>query len=123
MGFGTFFAHSNSEIGERIYIGAYCVIGMAVIGRDTIIGSGVHILSGKHQHGYNELETPIQKQRGIFKKIQIGDNCWIGNGSVIMANVGRQNVIGAGSVVNKNTNDLEIMAGNPAKCIKKLSQI
>jgi acetyltransferase-like isoleucine patch superfamily enzyme len=120
IGFGTFFAHPNSEIGERIYIGAYCIIGTSKIGNDTIIGSGVHILSGRHQHGFHEFNTPIQKQRGYFKKIKIGDNCWIGNGSIIMANVGRQNVIGAGSVVNKDTKDFEISAGNPAKCIRNI---
>ncbi len=117
IGFGSFFAHPEVEVGKGVYIGAYCIIGMAFIGDHTTIGSGVHILSGKYQHGYKEIGKPIQKQAGIFTKVTIGKNCWIGNCAVIMANVGIQNVIGAGSVIVNTTDDYEVLSGNPAKVI------
>lgn len=122
IGFGSFFAHPEAEVGRGVYIGAYCVIGMASIGEDATIGSGVHILSGARQHGFKEIGTPIQEQKGEFRKVSIGRNCWIGDRAVIMADIGAQNVIGAGSVVAKKTGDYEVLAGNPARVVKKLTE-
>lgn len=120
IGFGSFFAHPEAEMGKGVYVGDYCILGMVKIGDYTTIGSNVHILSGKHQHGYKEIGKPIQEQKGFYKKISIGENCWIGSCAVIMADVGKQNVIGAGSVVVKETKDYEVIAGNPARTIKGL---
>src|ERR1039457_106951 len=120
IGFGTLFAHPEVELGEGYYIGGYCIIGMARIGDHATIPRGVYILSGKHQHGFKEIGVPIQDQKGIYTQISIGDNCWIGNGAVIMADLGVQNVIAAGSVVSNKTSDYEIHAGNPAKLVKNI---
>jgi acetyltransferase-like isoleucine patch superfamily enzyme len=84
------------------------------------IGSGTHILSGKHQHGFEDLDTPILEQKGYYEQITIGENSWIGNGSVIMANLGRHNIIGAGSVITRDTEDFKVIAGNPARVIRDL---
>ncbi len=121
IGFGTFFAHPEVELGEGYYIGAYNIIGMAKIGAHATIASHVSILSGKNQHGYKEIGTPIQEQPGVFRKVTIGENSWIGNGAIIMDDLGVQNVIAAGSVVISKTNDYEILAGNPAKVLKNFS--
>jgi len=121
IGFGTFFAHPEVELGAGCYIGAYNIIGMAKIGDHATIASHVSILSGKHQHGYKELGKPIQEQPGVYKKISIGENCWVGNGAVIMDDLGIQNIVAAGSVVTNKTNDYEVLAGNPAKVIKTLT--
>lgn len=117
IGFGTFFAHPEVELGEGYYIGAYNIIGMAKIGDHATIASHVSILSGKNQHGYKEIGKPIQEQPGVFRQITIGENSWIGNGAIIMDDLGVQNVVAAGSVVISKTNDYEILAGNPAKVI------
>jgi len=120
IGFGSFFSHPEAELGDKCYIGGYTIIGLAKIGDHATIGSHVSILSGKNQHGYREMGTPIQEQPGVFIKIFIGENCWIGNNSVVMANIGKQNVVASGSVVVSSTNDYEIVAGNPAKHIKNI---
>jgi virginiamycin A acetyltransferase len=122
IGFGTFFAHPEAEVGKGVYIGSYCIVGMARIGDHVTIGSGVHLLSGKHQHGFREIGKPIQEQPGEFIKITIGENCWIGNGSVVMADLGRQNVVAAGTVVVQPTCDHVIVAGNPGKPIKSIDE-
>lgn len=119
IGFGTVFSHPELELGEKYYIGGYCIVGMARIGDHATIASHVSILSGKHQHGYKEIGKPIQEQPGIFKKITIGENTWIGNNAVIMSNIGLQNVIAAGSVVVHDTGDYEVLSGNPAQVVKK----
>lgn len=118
IGFGTFIAHPETELGTGYYIGAYNIIGTARIGDHATIASHVSILSGKNQHGYKEIGKPIQEQPGVFRKISIGENCWIGNGAVIMEDLGIQNVVAAGSVVAHKTGDYEILAGNPARLIK-----
>lgn len=96
------------------------MIGKAVLGEHATIGNGVHILSGKRQHGFNEIGKPIQEQKGVFERITIGENCWIGDLSVIMASLGKQNVVGAGSVVTKASGDFEVLVGNSAGVIKIL---
>jgi virginiamycin A acetyltransferase len=119
IGFGTFFAHPEVEIGRSVYIGAYCIIGMAKIGDNATIASHVSILSGKKQHGYKEIGKPIQEQKGVFTCVSIGENCWIGNNAVVMADLGVQNVVAAGSVVTKGTGPYEVLGGNPAAVISK----
>ena len=116
--FGTLFSHADTDISEGVYIGPQCNIGMCSIGKNTLVASGVHILSGKNQHNFEDLKTPIQQQGGNFEKISIGDDCWIGNAAVIMANIGNGAIVAAGSVIVKDVPKNAIMAGNPAKLIK-----
>ncbi len=118
IGFGTLFSHRDTEIHQGVYIGPQCNIGKSRIEKNCLLGSGVHILSGKGQHNFEDLDTPIQEQGGTFTKVTIGEDTWIGNGSLIMANVGKQCIIGAGSVVTKDIPDFSIVGGNPAKILK-----
>ena len=103
MDFGSYFSYREAEVRQRVYIGTCCIIGKTRIGNDARIGSGFYLLSGKGQQGFEIIDQPIQRQVGTFKQIEIGENAWIGNCEVIMAYVDRQNVIGAGSVVSKET--------------------
>ena len=56
------------------------------------------------------------------KITKIGDNVTIGAGAVILnnSNIGNNSIVGANSVVTKNVADNTIVAGNPAKVIKKM---
>jgi acetyltransferase-like isoleucine patch superfamily enzyme len=116
--FGTLFSHPDTEIHDDVYIGPQCNIGKSIIGKNTLIASGVHILSGKNQHNFDDIDTPIQQQGGHYEKITIGEDCWIGNTAVIMANVGNKAIVAAGAVVVSDVPDYAIVAGNPAKVIK-----
>jgi len=118
ISFGTLFSQSDTEIQDGVYIGPQCNIGKCRIEKNCLLGSGVHILSGKGQHNFDDLDTPIQKQGGEFKKISIGEDTWVGNGAIIMADIGKKCIIGAGSVVIKDVPDYSIVGGNPAKIIK-----
>lgn len=119
ISFGTLFSQQDTEIGTGTYIGPQCNIGSCKIGRDCLLGSGVHVLSGKGQHVIRELNRPIKEQGGVVTKINIGDDCWIGNGAVVMADIGRQAVVAAGAVVVKPVPARAIVAGNPAVVIKE----
>ena len=118
ISFMVLFSQADTEIAEGVYLGPQCNIGRCRIGKNTLLGSGVHVMSGKGQHSFEELDIPIKDQGGHFEKISIGQSSWIGNGAMIMANIGEGCVIGAGSVVISDLPDFAIAAGNPAKVIK-----
>jgi acetyltransferase-like isoleucine patch superfamily enzyme len=122
VGFGTFFSHRNAVVEEGVYIGAYCIVGMAKIGKNCTLGSHVSVLSGKRQHGFEQVGVPIQEQGGTFEQLRFGENCWIGERSVIMADLGTQCVVGAGSVVTKSFDDLSMVGGNPAKLLGQVGE-
>lgn len=118
VGFATLFSQKDTEIEEGVYIGPQCNIGKCAIGRNTLLGSGVHIMSGKGQHNFSDPNKPIKDQGGVFTKVIVGENCWLGNGALIMANVGKGSVVAAGSVVVDDVPEGVIVGGNPAKIIK-----
>jgi virginiamycin A acetyltransferase len=118
IGFGTLFSQIDTEIHKSVYIGPQCNIGTCSIGEDSLIASGVHIISGSNQHSFSDLSTPIQQQGGTYTKVTIGKDCWVGNGALVFANIGDHSVIGAGSVVTKDIPAYSIAVGNPAQVIR-----
>lgn len=118
ISFATLFSQQNTTVRGGVYIGPQCNIGMCEIGENVLLGSGVHIMSGAKQHNFNDLNTPIKDQGGEFEKVNIGKNSWVGNGALIMADIGENCVIAAGSVVTKSVESNSIVGGNPAKLIK-----
>ena len=119
VSFATLFSQQKTSIASGTYIGPQCNIGACIIEKDCLLGSGVHVLSGKGQHNFDDLDTPIREQGGTFSQVTIGEDSWIGNGSIITANIGKKCIIGAGSVVTKDIPDYSIAVGNPAKVIKQ----
>ncbi len=122
ISFLVLFSQQDTEIESGVYIGPQCNIGKCKISQDTLLGSGVHIMSGKGQHNFDDLSKPIKDQGGTYDKITIGSGSWLGNGSLIMANIGNHCVVAAGAVVIEDVIDYSIVAGNPAKVIKKLDE-
>ena len=117
IGFGTLFAHPDAEVHAGVYLGSRCTVGKAVLGRDATVGSNVDILSGRRQHHFGKAGVAVQHQGGVFERVRIGENCWVGNSAVVMADVGEQSVIGAGSVVVKPIPSHCVAVGNPAAAI------
>ena len=118
IGFLTLLSHSNTDINRNVYIGAQSNIGSCKIGKDSLLGSGVHILSGKQQHNFADFQQLIRKQGGHYQKIEIGENCWIGNQATVMANIGANSIVAAGSVVVDEVPPGSVVGGNPAKVLK-----
>jgi len=119
IGFGTIFSHPTAEIGEHVYIGARCTIGDVSLGRYVTIGSNVDIMNRSRQHYIDDLVVPIQDQGGDYPRVYIGEDAWIGNSAVVMANIGKKSGVGAGSVVVHDLEEYAIVAGNPAELIRK----
>ncbi len=116
--FGTVFSKAGARIDENTYIGGHCHIGLVHVQRDVLIASGVHITSGARMHGTDDLTKPIKEQEGENTQVTIGRGAWIGSLAVVMADVGRDSIIGAGAVVTKPIPDQVVAAGVPAKVIR-----
>ncbi len=58
------------------------------------------------------------------KSITIGDDVWVGGGVIILPGItiGEHAVVGAGSVVTKDVAPYTVVAGNPAKMVRKLER-
>ena len=119
------FCTVNNGVGD-VLIGKRCRIGMSnvligpvTIGNDVIIAQNV-VMSGLN-HGYEDIHLPPHNQPVSKKTIIIGDEVWIGANVVVVAGVtiGKHAVVAAGSVVTKNVLAYSVVAGNPAKMIKK----
>ena len=114
-------AGASCEIGENcrlngVYIHAQKRI---VIGRNTVIASGVNILDS---NGHEVISTNRTVGRDIPQEIVIGENVWIGLNATILkgTHIGNNSVIAAGSVVKGNIPENVIVQGNPAKVIKEI---
>ncbi len=119
VSFGVLFSHWDTELEAGVYVGPQSNIGKCRIEKNCILGSGVHVMSGRRQHDFTDPDTPIRDQGGSFEKITIGEDSWIGNGALILASVGKQCVVGAGAVVIDAVADGSVVAGNPARVVRK----
>jgi chloramphenicol O-acetyltransferase type B len=114
-------------IGDDFYIGRDSFIECdATIGNDVIMANRVALI-GRHDHHYQQVGIPIRKAshildknynwKGIGQQVIIGDDVWIGYGSIILTGVkiGNGSIIAAGSIVTKDVEPYSIYAGAPAK--------
>lgn len=115
--FGTVLSHVGARIGRGVFVGPYCVIGDVDLEDDVLIASHVSVINGARQHGIGRLDVPIRSQPGTWSRVTIGRDSWIGERSVVMADVGRHCVVGAGAVVTRPVPDYAIAVGVPARVV------
>ena len=118
IGFGALFSKAGARIGPNAYIGPRCHIGLAHIGRDALLAAGVHVTSGARTHGTDDPSRPIREQAGAVTPVRVGAGAWVGSAAVVMADVGRDTVVGAGAVVTKPLPDGVVAAGVPARVLR-----
>ena len=109
-------------IGEDCQISGSTIYAMReiTIGRKVFIGGNCKIIDNDF-HPLAASKRLPQRPEDINKEpIIIGDECFIGTNSIILkgTTLGRNCVVGAGSVVSGNWPDNSIIAGNPARLIR-----
>lgn len=91
------------------------------IGEDTQIGPHVQLLTPTHPLDPAERRTGVESAAPIT----IGRNVWIGGGAIVLGgvSVGDNAVIGAGAVVVRDVPADVVVAGNPARVIRELTDL
>jgi virginiamycin A acetyltransferase len=117
ISFGSVFSHPTAKIGANAYVGLYCCLGDVTLEDEVLVASHVSIANGAQQHGTDRLDLPIREQPGHWPRITIGRDSWIGERAVVLADVGRHCIIGAGAVVTKPVPDYAVAHGVPARVI------
>ena len=112
---------SKISIGSWSYIAHGTWIGgkgNIYIGKNTLIGMNTIIISSNHN--YMRITGNFYRDEEISKDISIGNNVWIGAGSIILPGVTVEDnaVVAAGSVVTQDVASNTMVVGNPA-IIKK----
>lgn len=110
------------KVGKSFVCGEFCFFGCAggvTIGDNVMMGQSVRFHAQNHIFDDNKILLNEQgtTQRGIV----IGDDCWIGAGSVFLdgVTVGRGSVIGSNTVVTKNIEPYSVVVGNPGKVVRR----
>lgn len=139
LGVKNIFIGKNVRIFPHVRMETHGENGRITICDDVAIAQNVHITAGANlivgksstilanvfitdiDHDYQELNVHILKQKNIIKDTRIGENCFIGIGSAIQAGtiLGKQCIVGANSVVRGHYDDYTVLAGVPAKVIKR----
>jgi acetyltransferase-like isoleucine patch superfamily enzyme len=117
--FGTVFIFRDISIGNNVLIGRYNTIHHCDFGDYVLVGEHSCFLSGSQSHNLDRTDIPMALQGGSKKRIRIGSDCWIGSHAVVMEDVGRGAVVGAGGVVTKPVPDFVIAVGNPARPVRR----
>jgi acetyltransferase-like isoleucine patch superfamily enzyme len=113
----------NVKLGKNVYVNFNSVFLDTCtirLGDRTMVGPNVSFFSATHP-----LDPAVRDgTRGpeLGKEIHVGEDCWIGGNVVILPGVviGRGSTIGAGSVVTKSVEAFTVVAGNPARVIRRV---
>lgn len=113
------------RIGNRVGISGATIYAREgiTIGDDTNIGGNVKILDNDFHPIDPEARKKDMKEQIGTKPVSIGRNCFIGCNALILKGtvLGDNCVVGAGAVVSGKFEDNCVIAGNPAKVIRRLS--
>jgi len=108
-------------IGDHTRVGLHnTVIGPVTIGSHVNLAQGITITA--LNHNFSETGRRIDEQGISTKHVIIEDDVWIGANAVILPGVriGTHSVVAAGAIVTKDVPSHSLVAGVPAKLIKKL---
>jgi len=107
-------------LGDHCFINKGCYLsGHIRAGNFVMLAESVAIVGGDHVIDSTDVPM-IFADREIAKKVEIGDDVWIGHGAIILhgVHIGNGAIVAAGSVVTKDVPSYAIVGGVPAKLIR-----
>jgi len=109
-------------LGDYVSINPFSVLygrGGLRIGSNVLIAAHVTIIPANHL--FDRTDELIRKQGERAAGITIGDDVWIGTGARILdgVTIGHGSVVAAGSVVTKDVQPFNVVAGAPAKFVRR----
>jgi acetyltransferase-like isoleucine patch superfamily enzyme len=113
---------SGVSLGDNTFINMHVAFidnyrgGAIELGQRVAVAPGVTFIADSDPNNSRLSTVEDYVVRGV---IRVDDDAWLGANSVILPNVsvGRCAIVGAGSVVTKDVNDFEVVAGVPARVI------
>ncbi len=118
----TLIANAVGDVvmGKKVLIGLGSKITGPVTFGDNILLAQNVIMSGLN-HDFEDVTRAIVHQGFSVKEIRIDDGVWIGAGAIVTngVHIGKNAVVGAGSVVIKDVPAYTVVVGNPARIVKK----
>ena len=111
----------NIFLGNKVHINVNCLLQAHApirIGDMTMIAANCVVVTANHD---SELRGTDALNAVICQEVNIGSNCWLGAGVIILPGVtiGDGVVVGAGSVVVKDLPPETVCIGSPAKPVKE----
>jgi acetyltransferase-like isoleucine patch superfamily enzyme len=119
IGFGSFFSRPSARVGSNVSIGAYCVLGNVALEDNVLLASRVSMPSGKRQHAMR-FDVNAPSEETAFERVTVGRESWIGEGAIIMADVGARSIVSAGGVVTRAMPGSHLIGGNPARVLQQI---
>lgn len=123
----TFYCNMSARLSKDLVAGDYSLVSYGVdicprvtIGRYVMLGPYVAITGD--DHNYNQPAVPMYfSGRPVLRHTIIEDDVWIGYRAIIMAGttIGKGSIIAAGSIVTRDVAPFSIVAGVPAKFLRK----
>ena len=113
---------TNVHVGRNVVINFNCTFvddGEIFIGDDCMIGPGCNLATSIHP-----ISPRLRRHKLQYNKpIHIGNNVWFGAGVTVLpgVTVGDNAIVGAGSVVTKDVPSNAVVAGNPARLIRMIT--
>ena len=119
IGFGAIFTHREVIVERGVYLGCWALVGSAHLREGTSVGSRASLLSGTELHEYRGGQwTPYD--HGKLRRISVGPHVLIGEGAIVMADVGVSALVSAGAVVATPVPAGVAVGGNPARFVRRL---
>lgn len=120
--YGTQSFSPHISIGDNVSIGFGCTlscVNQLDIGHDVTIGDNVYIADSHHD--YSNPTLGVLDQPLLPGRITIGQGAWVGYGAFIAGDVsvGERSVVGANSVVTRSVPAYTVVAGVPARPVKR----
>jgi len=115
----------NAIIGSNCKISSHTFICEGVIIKDNIfIGHNVTFINDTYPRATNPDGSLQTDEDWSVESVTVHDGVSIGSSSTILSNVtiGENSIVGAGSVVTKDVSPDTIVAGNPAKILRKINE-